>query len=90
MMKWSLRKVVAIAGAAMAGLLIGPLLAPAHAGTFVFVTPSGSMTSGPVNAEVDFTVNPGSISITLKDLQANPTDVAQTLSDLSSPIIVEA
>jgi hypothetical protein len=37
----------------------------------------------PVNAEADLTTSAGSISITLKDLQANPTDVGQLLSDLS-------
>jgi hypothetical protein len=48
------------------------------------VTPSGSTSGGnPVNAEADFTTGAGSVTITLKDLQANPNDVAQLLSDLS-------
>jgi hypothetical protein len=37
----------------------------------------------PVNAEAEFTTAAGSITITLKDLQANPKDVAQLVSDLS-------
>jgi hypothetical protein len=73
-------------GAALA-LTLGAV--PAQAGLFVFVTPPGSSTGGgPVSAEADLTVNPGSISITLKNLQANPTDVAQLLSDLSFTVSV--
>jgi hypothetical protein len=48
-----------------------------------FVTPTGATTSGPVSDEVTFTTTAGSLVITLEDLQANPTDVAQLLSDLS-------
>jgi hypothetical protein len=48
-----------------------------------FFTPAGSMTGGgPVNADVKFTTGSGTIMITLTNLQANPTDVAQLLSDL--------
>ena len=71
-----------LSGAALLGLFAASVGSPAHAGTFVFVTPSVSSTSGPVNAEADFSVVAGTITITLKDLQANPTDVAQLLSDL--------
>jgi hypothetical protein len=47
-----------------------------------FVTPTGSSTSGgPVSAEATFTTTAGSLVITLVDLQANPTDIAQSLSD---------
>jgi hypothetical protein len=59
------------------------MVAPAHAGSIAFVTPTGSVTSGPVNAEVDFATSANTLTITLKDLQANPTDVAQALSSLS-------
>jgi hypothetical protein len=50
-----------------------------------FVTPSGATTSGgPVDASATFVTNAdGTLDITLTDLQANPTDVAQLLSDLS-------
>ncbi len=56
----------------------------AHADTVTFDTPPGSTTSGgPVDATATFTTGNGTLSITLTDLQANPTDVAQLLSDLS-------
>jgi hypothetical protein len=64
--------------------LIGGLATPAWASTITFVTPTGSTTSGgPVNASAVFTTNNGTLSITLTNLLANPTDVAQLLSDLS-------
>src|SRR5215831_5587433 len=63
-------------------LLIFAFVATSHATTITFVTPIGSSTSGPVNASATFTTSAGQISITLTDLQVNPTDVAQTLSDL--------
>jgi hypothetical protein len=55
----------------------------ASADTVTFVTPTGSSTSGPVSDEVTFTTTADSLVITLVDLEANPTDVAQLLSDLS-------
>jgi hypothetical protein len=49
---------------------------------FVFTTPAGATTGGgPVNAEADLTTTAGSITVILKDLQANPTVVTQLLSD---------
>jgi hypothetical protein len=76
--------IVSLVGVALAMLLAASIGKPAHAGSITYVTPSGSTTGGgPVNAEVDFTTAAGSITITLKDLQANPKDVAQLLSDLS-------
>ena len=58
--------------------------APARAGMFAFMTPTGAMTGGgPVNAEADLTTSAGSILVTLRNLQANPKDVAQLLSDFS-------
>ncbi len=61
------------------------------AGTPVMLTQSfgasitytvNSTTSGPVSAEADFTTAAGQLTITLTNLEANPTDVAQALSDL--------
>lgn len=56
----------------------------ARADSITYVTPTGSSTSGgSVDASATFTTNNnGTISITLTDLQANPTDVAQLISDL--------
>jgi hypothetical protein len=66
-----------------AGIALAWMVAPAQAGSFTYVTPTGSSTGGgPVNAEADFTTGAGSMTITLKNLQANITDVAQALSDL--------
>jgi hypothetical protein len=68
-------------GVALA-LALGPV--PARADSFVYVTPTGASTGGgPVNAEADITTSAGSITILLKDLQPNPTDVSQLLSDFS-------
>jgi hypothetical protein len=66
-------------------LLICAFAATSHASTFTFVTLPGSMIpgTGPVAASATFTVSAGTLSITLTDLQANPTDVGQLLSDLS-------
>jgi hypothetical protein len=57
-----------------------------YAGFFVFTTPVGAMTSGPVSAEADITVSAGQIQIVLKNLQANPNDVSQLISDLKITI----
>jgi hypothetical protein len=66
-----------------AGIVLAWVVAPVQAGSFTFVTPTGSSTGGgPVLAEADFTTNAGSMSITLRNLQPNITDVAQALSDL--------
>ena len=56
--------------------------------SFVFVTPAGATTSGPVSAEADFTTSAGQIIVNLKNLDtANQmVDVAQALSDLSFTI----
>jgi hypothetical protein len=49
-----------------------------------FVTPSGATTSGgPVDASATFVTGAGTLDITLTNLQANPGNVAQLLSDLS-------
>jgi len=55
----------------------------ARADTVTFVTPSGSTTSGgAVDASATFTTGAGVINITLTNLQGNPKDVAQAISDL--------
>ncbi|HLK50704.1 MAG TPA: PEP-CTERM sorting domain-containing protein [Bryobacteraceae bacterium] len=54
----------------------------AYANTITFVTPAGATTSGPVDASATFTTGNGVVDITLTNLEANPTDVAQLLSDL--------
>jgi hypothetical protein len=67
---------------ALVGLIVS--VSVAHASTVTFVTPAGSMTGGqPVDASAKFTTGPGSLSITLTNLEANPTSVVQALSDLS-------
>jgi hypothetical protein len=58
-------------------------IAPAHAGSITYVTPAGSTAGGqPVDAEGVFTTSTGTITITLTNLEANPTSVVQNLSDL--------
>ena len=80
----SLRRVLVLAGMPIVGLILGSIAVPAQAGTITYVTPPGStVTGGAVNAEADFTTSAGSLSVTLKDLLANPTDIGQLLSDLS-------
>jgi hypothetical protein len=65
-----------------AGLMMGAL-PPVHAATVTFVTPTGATTGGgPVDASATFTTGTNSISVSLSNLQANITDVAQALSDL--------
>src|SRR5262245_2667169 len=82
-----LRKVFLYAVAALASIALRWVTAPVQAGTITYVTPSGSSTGGgPVSAEAVFTTSANTLSITLTDLQANPTDVAQLLSDLSFTI----
>jgi hypothetical protein len=54
-----------------------------NAATDTFMTPTGSTTSGgPVDATAVFVTGPGTITVTLNNLFANPKDVAQALSDL--------
>jgi len=65
-------------------LFCGMCCVCAQAGTFSFSTPSGSSINGlPVDAKAVFSVSNGVIDVTLINLQANPTSVAQLLSDLS-------
>jgi len=55
----------------------------AHAAIFDFTTPTGSTVGGlPVSASATITTGTNSISVTLRDLQANPLAAGQLLSDL--------
>ena len=66
--------------AAVAAMALGP--APAEAVMISFATPTGATVGGgPVSARADITTSNGSVSITLTDLLANPTDVGQLISD---------
>jgi hypothetical protein len=55
------------------------------ADSVTYVTPTGASTGGgPVNASATLTVSPaGTLTVVLTNLQANPTDVAQLISDFS-------
>jgi hypothetical protein len=58
-------------------------VSPAVSSTITYVTPTGATTSGgPVDASATFTTGTNSITVSLSNLQANITDVAQALSDL--------
>jgi hypothetical protein len=49
-----------------------------------YITPSGSMAGGlPVDASVTFTLGSGTLDLTLRNLEANPTSVGGNLSDFS-------
>jgi len=53
------------------------------ANSITYVTPTGSTAGGqPVDATATFTTGPGTVTITLSSLQANPKSVVQGLSDL--------
>jgi hypothetical protein len=59
-------------------------VSPARAATVTFVTPTGStVNDGAGNASASFITGPGSISVTLTDLLANPKSVGQLLGDIS-------
>jgi len=72
-----------VAGAIGAAALTLLMTSPLRAATVTFVTPTGSTTSGPVNASATFTTTANQILVSLSNLQANITDVAQALSDLN-------
>jgi hypothetical protein len=56
----------------------------AKADTITFVTPAGATTGGgPVNARAVLTASNGTLTVVVTNLQANPTDVAQLISDIS-------
>src|SRR4051812_22043951 len=57
--------------------------ASAQAGPITYVTPAGSSNGGhPVDAQALFTFGAGTLTINLKNLETNPTDVGQNLSAL--------
>jgi hypothetical protein len=63
-------------------VLISAFAVASQASSFTFVTPTGATTSGgPVSAMAVVTTGAGTVTITLTDLLANPTDVAQLISD---------
>jgi len=72
-----------VAGAIGAAALTLLMTSPLSAATVTFVTPTGSTTSGPVNASATFTTTANQILVSLSNLQDNTTDVAQALSDLN-------
>jgi hypothetical protein len=73
-----------LAGIALSGLVTASMSAPVHAGTVTYITPSGSTSQGsPVDAEAVFTTGAGSLTITLTNLEVNPTSVGQNLSDVT-------
>jgi hypothetical protein len=77
-------KFVPFAVATFGWLALVSMVAPVHAGSMTYVTPSGSsIGAGPVNAEAVFMTSANTLTITLTDLLANPTDVGQLLSNLS-------
>jgi hypothetical protein len=65
-------------------LICGMCCAWAQADVITFVTPPGSKIPiiGPVDASATFTTGTGTITVTLTNLEANPKDVGQDLSDL--------
>jgi len=63
-------------------ILISAFAVASQANSFTFVTPTGSTTSGgPVSASATVTTGSGTVTVVLTDLLANPTDVAQLISD---------
>jgi hypothetical protein len=59
------------------------LALPATAATDTFITPTGASTGdGAVDASAMFVTGPGTITVTLNDLLANPKSVGQLISDL--------
>ncbi len=71
----------------LGGLLVLALLmlltGTSYGSTISFFTPTGSTTSGgSVQAQVDFTINAGSVTVTLSNLGQNPTSDAQLIGSL--------
>jgi hypothetical protein len=64
-------------------LLICAFAVTSQASSITFMTPTGSTIGGqPVNASATFVTSANTLTVTLTDLLANPTDVGQLLSDL--------
>jgi hypothetical protein len=68
-----------------AALLAVALAAPvSRADVEIFNMPTGStVADGPVNATATFTISAGHITITIRDLEVNPTSVGQTINGVS-------
>lgn len=70
-------------GLVAAGLILVASVPAAYADVITFDTPLGATAGGlPVDALATFTTGAGFVDVTLTDLEANPTSVAQMLSDL--------
>jgi hypothetical protein len=70
-----------VAAVLIASAIGGPT---ARADVETFNTPTGSTVGdGPVNATATFTISAGHITITIRDLLANPTSVGQTVNGVS-------
>jgi hypothetical protein len=69
---------------ALGWMVMGSPSAQVRAGTMTYVTPPGATTgvNQPVSDSATFTTGKGTITISLRDLQANPTADTQLLSDL--------
>ena len=80
---WRIGRGLAVIGAVLIG--VGLLLVPsAEASTSTYVLPGGSTAGGqPVSATATFVTSTDDITITLRNLQANPTSVIQNISDLA-------
>jgi hypothetical protein len=64
-------------------LLICAFAVTSHASSITFTTPTGATIGGqPVSASATFMTSANTLTVTLTDLLANPTDVGQLLSDL--------
>lgn len=69
-------------GVTLGALACGVAL-QASADTVTFSTPTGATTSGgAVDASATFVTGPGTVTVTLNDLLANPGNVAQLISDV--------
>ena len=69
-------------GVTLGALACGVAL-QASADTVTFSTPTGATTiGGAVDASATFVTGPGTVTVTLNDLLANPGNVAQLISDL--------
>ena len=68
---------------AFVGMAFCALSHGASAGVFTFSTPTGATLDGkPVSAAASFTTSLNQISLTITNLQANPTSVIQAISDI--------
>jgi hypothetical protein len=79
----SVRSAAIFVAVTLAALGMGPVLTPAYAGSITYITPAGATAGGqPVDASATLTTSSGSLSLTLTNLEANPTSVVQNLSDI--------